>query len=93
MPPGLLNFLEVFVPVTTSCVVGLVGMKIFLNYRRDVLLGQSSSEENKGLAEDVSMLRDEVVFLRDGLEEVSERLEFHERFLTKAAEEPVDTPV
>ncbi len=93
MPPGVWNFFEVFVPITTSCVVILVGMKIFLNYRRDVLMGQSSSEETKNLVEEVTMLRDEVVLLRDGLEEVAERLEFHERLLTKAAEEPVDTPV
>ena len=93
MPPGVLDFLATFVPITTSCIVGLVGMKIFLNYRRDILIGQSSGEETKKLAEDVAGLRDEVLFVRDGLEEVAERLEFHERLLTKATEEADSTPV
>jgi hypothetical protein len=93
MPPGVLDFFYTFVPLTTSCVVGLVGMKIFLNYRRDILIGRSSGEETKNLVEDVSVLREEVLFLREGLEDVTERLEFHERLLTKAVEEPFSTPV
>lgn len=93
MPPGVFDFLTVFIPITTSCIVGLVGMKIFLNYRRDVLVDRNRGEENKNLVENMTMLREEMLFLREGFEEVSERLEFHERLLTKAAEKPVDTPV
>ena len=88
MPQQVLDFLGPFLAITASSVVFLVGMKIYLNYRRDVRIGQGGGEETKNLVEDVSRLHDEVLFLRDGLEEVSERLEFHERLLTKATVEP-----
>jgi hypothetical protein len=93
MPPEVLEYLGVWTAITSSCIVVLVGMKIFLNHRRDILIDRNSSEETRALVDDVLVLREEVTFLRAGLEEVTERLEFHERLLTKAAEEPIETPV
>ncbi|UCG86507.1 MAG: hypothetical protein JSW71_21845 [Gemmatimonadota bacterium] len=92
MPPQVLDFLGPFLAITTSCVVILTGMKIYLNYRRDVQINKNSRDETKNLVEDLSRLQDEVLLLRDGLEDVNERLEFHERLLTRATEEKVDTP-
>ena len=96
MPPEMLEYLGVWgiwAAIISCCIVVLFGVKIFLNHRRDILIGRSSTEEQKALADEVFTLREEVAYLRDGLEEMSERFEFHERLLTKAAEESADTPV
>lgn len=93
MPPEVLEFLGPFAAITTSCILGLVGLKVFLNYRRDVRIAQIRADSDKKLSEEVSMLREEVCFLRDGVEEANDRLEFHDRLLTRGAEESVSTPV
>ena len=66
--------------------MALVGIKMRLNYLRDIRLGKTT-EETRQLEEEVNSLRDEVLYLRDGLDDMAERIEFHERLLTKAAED------
>jgi hypothetical protein len=94
MTPELLELIAPIVVIPSVGIMVLVGIKMRLNYLRDLRVGQSiAGEETQRLVDEVSSLRDEVLFLREGFEELNERIGFHERLLTKAAEVEADTPV
>jgi len=64
---------------------GLIGLKMFLNYRVR-RLEASRGGDSPQVEEAVQALRDEVYVLRNELGEVQERLDFTERLLTRGSE-------
>lgn len=86
MSPELLDLLAPIIILPTLGTLVLIGIKMRLNYLRDIRLGKTA-EENRQLEEEVANLRDEVLYLREGMDDMSERIEFHERLLTKAKDE------
>jgi len=93
MPELVFDYIAIWMGIPFGCAAAVVGWKMFLNHRRDILLGENASAETKSLAENVGALRDEVLCLHESIEEMRERLEFHERRLIKAEEESFSTPV
>ena len=91
MPPEVLDLLAPIIILPTLGTMVLIGIKMRLNYLRDIRLG-TTTEETRQLEEEVNNLRDEVLYLREGLDDMAERIEFHERLLTKAAEDEPRPP-
>jgi len=87
--------LEIVGPVVAILGIGsmiLIGIKMRYTHLRDTRHQQVGLEELERLAEDIERLRDEVRLLREESADMSERLEFTERVLSrgKAAERDSD---
>ncbi len=67
----------------------LIGMRMRLNAKVRL---QKPPEAEK-LQEAVETLYDQTQLLREGLSELNERMDFHERLLTRQSRAKVDTPV
>jgi len=66
---------------------GLIGLRMFLNYRVRRLTANAGGDEVRRLAETVEELQRDLADTRADLTDVHERMDFAERLLTKARDE------
>ncbi len=91
MPPEAFEAIAAFAGLTSIGIVVLVGMKMRLNHKVQMLKGQSGGDGFDRLADSVEALTDEVRALRDENAELHERVDFAERLLSQGrAPQPSD---
>jgi hypothetical protein len=97
MPPEAFEAVAAFAGLTSIGIVVLVGMKMRLNHKIQMLKAKGGGEGLDRLADSVEALTDEVRALRDENAELHERVDFAERLLSqgrppKPSDDPVSTP-
>ncbi len=88
------EILEVIGPLFAIIGVGtliLIGVRMRYKYKIDSMQ-RPKSEQTERLTEAVDGLYEQSQLLRDEVNELQERLDFHERLLTRAKKEQADTP-
>ena len=81
MPPEILEFIAPLTIITTVGTMFLIGMKMRLSAKVQLLEG-SKSEDVERLADAVDGLHEEVRMLREEYSELHERMDFAERRLS-----------
>ena len=87
------NIIEPIMAVFGMLSIGtlvLVGMKMRYQYKSKMLEQPKSSEELERLADAMDSIYEQSRALRDDIGELQERLDFHERLITKGKEETGD---
>ena len=92
MSPEILEAIGPFFGLTAFGAIVLIGMRMRYKYKIDSMAAPKS-EQTQRLVEAVDGLYEQTQLLREEVGELQERLDFHERLLTKARGEAVDTPV
>ncbi len=94
MPPEAFEAIAAFAGLTSIGIVVLVGMKMRLNHKVQMLKGQSGGDGYERLADTVEALTDEVRAMREENAELHERVDFTERLLSQGrAPQPSDRRV
>jgi uncharacterized protein YlxW (UPF0749 family) len=87
MDPNIIEpIMAVFGMLSIGSLV-LVGMKMRYQHKATMLQQPKSSEELERLADAMDAIYEQSQALRDEIGELQERLDFHERLLTKGKEE------
>jgi hypothetical protein len=68
-------------------VTGLVGLRMFLNYRIRRLQAQGGAAPSSELADGLADLREQVYLLRGDVTDLQERVEFTERVLARGRDD------
>jgi hypothetical protein len=74
--------------------VGLISLRMFLNYRIKRFQAQGSGERPRALDEGLAELKEQMYLLRGDVADLQERMEFTERVLTRGqgGEKPLAQP-
>jgi uncharacterized protein YlxW (UPF0749 family) len=91
MSTEILEAIGPFFAIAAMGTLVLVGMRMRYKYKIDSM-PRPKSEQTERLTEAVDGLYEQAQLLRDEVSELQERLDFHERLLTKAKKEQADTP-
>ncbi|UCD25741.1 MAG: hypothetical protein JSW51_07465 [Gemmatimonadota bacterium] len=93
MSPEILEAIGPLFGITAVGILVLIGMRMRYKYKIDSMQRPSSEQANR-LTEAVDGLYEQAQALREEVNELQERLDFHERLLTKAKQEreQADTP-
>ncbi len=87
MDPNIIEpIMAVFGMMSIGSLV-LVGMKMRYNHKAQMMAQPKKSEELERLADAMDAIYEQSRGLRDEIGELQERLDFHERLLTKGKEE------
>ena len=90
MPPDVLGGLVAVLGVVSVGALFLVGMRMRFSHK---MQSQKKPEELDQINDALDALHEENRLLREDFAELQERLDFHERLLTRPRDELVDTPV
>ena len=91
MSPEILEAIGPFFALAAMGTLVLVGMRMRYKYKIDSM-PRPKSEQTERLTEAMDGLFEQTQLLREEVGELQERLDFHERLLTKAQKEQADTP-
>ena len=91
MSPEILEAIGPFFALAAMGTLVLVGMRMRYKYKIDSM-PLPKSEQTERLTEAMDGLFEQTQLLREEVGELQERLDFHERLLTKAQKEQADTP-
>ena len=87
MDPSILEPIMAVVGMLSIGSLVLVGMKMRYQHKAQMLERPKSSEELERLADAMDAIYEQSQALRDDIGELQERLDFHERLLTKGKDE------
>jgi hypothetical protein len=87
MPPEFFDGLMAMVAMISIGSFVLVGMKMRYQYKSKMLEQPKNAEEIERLADAMDSMYEQTRALRDDIGELQERLDFHERLLTRPKEE------
>ena len=87
MDPSILEPIIAVVGMLSIGSLVLVGMKIRYTYKAQMLEQPKKSEELERLADAMDAIYEQSRALREDIGELQERLDFHERLLTKGKDE------
>ena len=91
MSPEILEAIGPFFAIGAIGTLVLIGMRMRYKYKIDSM-PRPKSEQAERLTEAMDGLFEQTQLLREEVGELQERLDFHERLLTKAKKEQADTP-
>ncbi len=90
MPPEIVDAIAPLIAFISIGTMVLIGMKMRYQYKSSQLQ-QQKPEELERISDAITELYDQTRTLREEISSLEERLDFHERLLTRPRE-PLDTP-